>query len=405
MIKSKNDRIFYSIYALLFVSLSGVFIFEIPRAVFWSASILFGLFLLYFIFYKKSFSVPAASVPLIVFGFTYVLFTYEADHSIYYQSYIFLHLLFMFIIGYNFYPREDPFDQRSKRLDSYILIVAVMFIIYVCVTYAIFLKDPSAAPEPRKYWSVWYPGLVKKTATGFCASMMFAVGWGIYSFFFSKNRIKKIIGPILVVICFVFNIITETRLLVFLVPVMIFAEFIAWLVIRRNKKKTGLIITVVFVLSAIIVITIYSVFKNEISALLANSVFSRFADLGFRSTRWKYAANVLKNFSFTYLGGGFNSASVGVPHNFWLYVYDYGGIIPFVSYCVFTVMTVVSYFRFIKNKSIPVDLKVFITTLCVPVVTELMFEDLLYGLPSFVLIAHFIFGVFSGLAKYKPQNI
>ena len=198
MIKSKNDRIFYSIYALLFVSLSGVFIFEIPRAVFWSASILFGLFLLYFIFYKKSFSVPAASVPLIVFGFTYVLFTYEADHSIYYQSYIFLHLLFMFIIGYNFYPREDPFDQRSKRLDSYILIVAVMFIIYVCVTYAIFLKDPSAAPEPRKYWSVWYPGLVKKTATGFCASMMFAVGWGIYSFFFSKNRIKKIIGPILV---------------------------------------------------------------------------------------------------------------------------------------------------------------------------------------------------------------
>lgn len=405
MTELKNNKIIYFVYAALWILLSGVFIFEVPKIVFWSPTILFGVFLLYFFGCKKTLTFPAPAVPLLIFGFFYVLFTYNSKHTLYYQSYIFLHLLFMYIMGYNFFPKEDSFDKRSATLKKFIFAVALLFVLYVALTYFWYLRDPAAAPEERKYWSVWYPGLVKKTATGFCASMFFAVAWGSYSVFFAKKNYKKILGAVFVIICFTFNVITETRLLVFVTPVLLAAEFVTWLIIRKKKIKLALILVGIVFFAVVGVFLIYFLFKDVLKEKLSDSIFSRFIELGFRSTRWEYALNVLKDFSVIYLGGGKHSSSVGVPHNLWLYIYDFGGIIPFTAYSVFTVMTVVSYVRFLKNKCISTDLKIFLTTVAVPVLIEFMFEDLLYGLPSFILIAHFIFGVFSGLAKYKTENL
>lgn len=405
MTELKNNKVIYWLYAALWILLSGVFIFEIPKVVFWSPTILFGVFIVYFLINKKPLRLPVSAAFLLVFGIFYVLFTYTPKETVYYQSYIFLHLTFMYIMGYNFFRQGDPFNKRTETLKKYIFIVALLFVAYVALTYSFYLRDPAAAPAERKYWSVWYPGLVKKTATGFCASMFFAVSWGSYSVFFAKERYKKIVGALLVIVCFVFNIITETRLLVFVTPVLIAAEFIAWLMVRKKNIRLGLILIGTVFFTAVGILIFYFIFKDALREKFADSVFSRFFELGLRSTRWKYALNVIKDFSVTYLGGGIHSSEVGVPHNFWLYIYDFGGIVPFAAYFVFTVMTVVSYIRFLKNKYISTDLKIFITTALVPVLTEFMFEDLLYGLPSFVLIAHFILGVFSGLAAYKAENI
>ncbi|MCH5198297.1 MAG: hypothetical protein J1E34_05265 [Oscillospiraceae bacterium] len=405
MIELKNNKIIYWTYAALWVLLSGVFIFEIPKIVFWSPTVLFSVFLVYYSVNKKPLKMPAPAALLLVFGIFFVLFTYTPTQTLYYQSYIFLHMLFMYIMGYNFFPNDEPKNKRFDVLKKYIFIVSLLFIAYVALTYINFLRDPAAAPGERKDWSVWYPGLVKKTATGFCASMFFAVAWGSYSIFFSKEKYKKIIGAVLVIICFVFNIITETRLLVFFAPFLLAAEFIAWMMIRKKKIRLGIILIGGVFLAAVGSLLCYFLFKDVLQEKFSDSVFSRFIELGLRSTRWKYAMNVIKDFSITYLGGGVHSFEVGVPHNFWLYIYDFGGIIPFAAYSAFSVMTVVSYIRFLRNKEICADLKIFLTTVFVAVLVELMLEDLLYGLPSFVLIAHFIFGVISGFDIYRPNKI
>jgi len=234
--------------------------------------------------------------------------------------------------------------------------------------------------------------------------MFFAVAIGSYSVFFSRELYKRIIGAALVIICFVFNIITQTRLLVFFTPVLIAAEFVVWLIVRKKRTRAALVIVVISVVFAAAVLAVYFIFEDSIRDRFSDSSFSRFFEMGLRSTRWRYALNVINDFSLTYLGGGYHSYYVGVPHNFWLYVYDYGGIVPFAIYAVFTVMTIISYVRFIRNKNIDTELKIFLTIMTVPVFIEFMVEDLLYGLPSFVLTAHFILGVFCGLSSYKPEN-
>ena len=202
----------------------------------------------------------------------------------------------------------------------------------------------------------------------------------------------------MIAFCFGFNLLTGTRLPVLFTPVLLAAAFFLWLVFYKRKVRVGLILLAVCILLGISAIVIYTLFRDQLRERFAGTVFSRFFELGFRSTRWKYLKNVLQDFSFAYFGGGVHSKTVGVPHNFWLYVYDFGGIVPFAVYVAFTGITAVSYIRFLRGRRVSTELKCFLALLLGVVFVEFMIEDLLYALPSFVLIAHFLFGVIDGLA-------
>ena len=403
MLTKKNTAAEWLFAAFCLVMTAG-FICEVPKFVFWSPTILFGGFLAFVLWKKETLRLSLSAALLAVFGVTFVLFTYRPSQTIYYQSYIFLHSFFMFVIGYNlFQPGSDP-HKRSLVFRRYMFAVGLMYLVYVGVTFIVYLKDPLGAPDDRQYWSVWYPNYVVKTATGFCVSMMFPLAWGVYSLFFADHPVKRIVGAVLIAVCFAFNVYTRTRLLVFVTPVLLAAGFIVWLAYRKKKTRLALILSVVCVGAVALVLVLYSVFKEELQKALAGTVFYRFAELGLRSTRWKFMLNVLKNFSFLYLGGGANSAAVGVPHNLWLYVYDFGGIVPFLVYTAFTVFVAVGFVRFLKNRDLPFLTKVFVSMVLFVTVTELMMEDLLYGLPSFVQMAHFVFGVICGAAEFRKNQ-
>ena len=405
MTRQKTDRTLYILYCALWVLFSAVFIFEVPLLVFWAPTVLFGVWCGYSIYKKTPLRIPVGGVVLLVFCIAYVAFTYDPSKSIYYQSYTLLHCVFLFVIGYHFFVGDDPVEQRTKTLKQYLLIVALLYLLYIAVTYIYDRYYPLNVPEDRKYWSIWYPGTVTKAATGFCASMSFAAAWGSFMLFFAKKNLWKIFGAALVLICFVFNVVTGTRLMVLLIPVLLAGDAFLWLAFYKKKTRLAFLILGVFLLLCAGALLGYYFFKDALKQRFADSVIYRFVNLGLRSTRWKYMLNVLRNFSLTYLGGGVNTAAVGVPHNFWLYVYDFGGIVPFALYLVFTVVLIIAFIRMMKNRFLPRDLKFFLATLMVPIFAEFMLEDLFLGLPSFLHVSHFIFGVICGAAVYKPKQI
>ena len=402
---AKERNIPETVFCVFCLVMTAGFIFEVPRFVFWAPTILFAGFIVYTVMLKQPIRLSVSAALLLVFGVTYVWFTYTPSQTVYYQSYIFLHSLFMFVIGFNLFTSGVDAGRTFRQLEKYMFAVSVMYLVYVAATVIKFAFDIEGAPGYRRFWSIWYPGLVAKTATGFCVSMMFALAWGTYMIFFASKRWQRVTGISFVVSCFIFNICTQTRLLVFLTPVMLAVTFIVWLIYRKKKVRLGFTLLAVCIVLVAAVLLLYYLFKDRLQAMLADTIFYRFVELGLRSTRWRYMNNVIKNFSFSYLGGGVNSATVGVPHNFWLYVYDFGGIVPFAAYTVFTVFAAIGYIRFIKNRDLPTLLKIFLSLMLFVSFTEFMMEDLLYGLPSFVQMTHFLFGVACGAAGYvKPKE-
>ncbi len=394
----KNKNIIDYIYYALWILLSAAFVFEAPGIVFIAPTVLFGVWGAYSICKKIQLHVPVGALLLLLFCVLYVGFTYDPSKSVYYQSYILLQTAFLFTMGSHFFAGAADRFTREKELRSYILLLCIFYIIYTLVTYAVYLKDPLNVPAERKYWSIWYPGEVEKTATAFGASLLPGAAWGAYAVFFEKSVWKKILGGGIIAFCFGFNLLTGTRLPVLFTPVLLAAGFLLWLVFHKRKIRAGIVILCACILLGVSVIVIYALFKEPLRERFAGTVFSRFFELGLRSTRWKYLKNVLQDFSFAYLGGGVHSKTVGVPHNFWLYVYDFGGIVPFAVYVIFTVVVAVSYVRFLLSKENTVGVKCFLSLLLSVLFVEFMLEDLLYALPSFVLIAHFVFGVICGLA-------
>ena len=394
----KNSKLIDRVYIALWVVLSAAFVLEAPGIVFWAPTLLFGVWGAYAIFKKLPLHIPVGAVLLLVFCAVYVGFTYDPSQSVYYQSYILLQAAFLFVMGSHFFAGNADRNAQEKMLRDYILLLCIIYIIYTLATYAFYLRDPLNVPADRKYWSIWYPGEVEKTATGFGASLLLGAACGAYAVFFEKPLWKRISGGGMIAFCFGFNLLTGTRLPVLFTPVLLAAAFFLWLVFYKRKVRVGLILLAVCILLGITAIVIYTLFKDQLRERFGGTVLSRFFELGFRSTRWKYLKNVLQDFSFAYFGGGVHSKTVGVPHNFWLYVYDFGGIVPFAVYAAFTGITAVSYIRFLRGRRVSTELKCFLSLLLGVVFVEFMIEDLLYALPSFVLIAHFLFGVIDGLA-------
>ena len=396
------------VYYILWVVLMGCSIFEVPSIILWAPIILFAVFLVYRLTTGQPFELPlVGTLSLLAFVVVYVLAYTNPDYSMFSWSYMHFHAVLMFLMGYNFSRSDESLQEKFKKLESLFLIVALMYMVYVTITYGNYLLHPENAPAlERHYWSVWYPGVVIKASTGFSASLLFAVVWGAFTLFFSEKWYKKCFAVLLIAYALAFNIATGTRLLVYLTPVILVAEFFVWIIFQKKKYAVGIGVTVALVALLGAAVAYAVVNKDRLTTQFNGSIINRFFTMGFGSPlRWSYLKHVWENFSVTYEGGGVNSLTFGTPHNMWFYIYDWGGFKSFVLFCVFTLVTAVYFIRFLANRHVPTNVKFFIATLFGTVFVEFMVEDLILPLPSYYMLSFFTIGLFAGLSAYRPEGV
>lgn len=401
----KRKHILEYIYFALIAASSAIFIFEVPKLVFYSPLVLFASFCIYSLYNGRKIRFSIGSIVITIFAVIYVMFIYNPNQDLYYQAYIHIHAVLMFVIGYNF-MNDKPAEERKRCLENYILFVSVAYTIYVLIIFYNHFNNTPADLEPRFYYSLWY-SFVKKPATVISMSLVFPLIYGLYALFFLKVP-KKIIGLVFIVFVMYVNIKTGTRTLVFLFPCALLAEFVCWLIFKKKKIKEGIIIAVLCSALFIAVVVFCTVKGDELAQKFSGHSFARFfGQNGSTDNRIRYNRNVLENFSLTYLGGGFNSARVGTPHNIWLYIYDHGGIVSFAVYTVFTVILVVDYIKMLINKNISYDFKALLSTALLFIFVEFMMEPFILPLPSFYILCLFILGVISGascIGKEKSKK-
>ena len=402
MAQLNNIRL-HRLYEAGFLLLTALFVFEVRGIVFWAPMLLFGLWLAKSVYFREPLKFPVIAGVLILYTIVFLFFKYDPEETIFFQSYIHIQAVMLFLIGFHFFNAGDDPERRSTKLEQYLLTVSVMYIVYAVITFVHHYYFTPADLEPRFYYSVWYED-VTKPSTVISLSLVIPLCWGVYSLFFSKLP-YKLIGVFFIAFTVGVNLWTGTRTLVYLTPVMLITELFVWLIIKKKNYKLGIPLTALLVVGLVGGVLAITVFKEKLLAVFGDSPISRFLTMGFSSNlRVQYTMNVLKDFSLSYLGGGVHSKTFGTPHNIWLYIYDYGGIVSFAVYCVFTVLLLVRFGRFLFNKALSVELRFFIATLFGAIMVEYMMEPFMEPLPSFYMLTLFIFGAFCRLAEYKESR-
>lgn len=400
-VKKKNFlENFYIVISVLF---TGVFIFEVPGAVFFSPLLLFAAFMVYIMYSGRTLNFSVSMLILLIFTFSYVYFIYEPEESLYYQAYIHIHALFMYIIGFNFL-NDRPVEKRKKAIEDYFLIISVLFIVYVLITFYHHFYHTAADLPFRHYYSVWYNS-VTKPSTVISMCLVFPLAYGLYSLFYLRLP-YKIIGGVFCFLTVYINLRTATRTLIFLFPFALAAEFIFWLIFQKKKKKAGIILLSVGGLAFAIIIFLLIKYKDIFAVKFADYGFSRFFKVN-RSTqlRIKYMMNVINDFKLNYFGGGIHTLTCGTPHNIWLYIYDWGGIVSLGIFSVFTVIMIYNYVRFFFSKHYSVALKALLSSALALIFVEFMMEPFILPLPSFYILCYLVFGLISGFSCNKPIEI
>ena len=398
----KKEQALHRLYAAACLVFTALFVFEVPYVVFYAPVFLFTVCAAYRIYCRRPVRVPPIAVVFALYTAAFLFFAYDPRQGLYYQTYIHIQAVLLFLLGLHFFTVPDPL-RRAQTLERWFIAVSFMYIIYVGLIFAHHYLFTAADLEDRFYYSLWYPN-VTKPATVISMSLLVPFAYGAYALFFG-GRGKKVLGAAFIAVTLLVNIYTATRTLVYLTPVVLLLVFCFWCL--QNKKHVRLCFGVCGACIAVLagVALFYHLNKEMLLASFGDSVFSRFLTYGIGSKGRRTAAlYVLKNFSFTYIGSGWYSSQCGVPHNIWLYVYDYGGIVSLAVYCVFTVLLLRRVVLFLKNRAVPLPLKCLLTVTFGLVMAEYCLEPFILPLPSFYMLTLFLFGCISGLAQYHKKE-
>ena len=344
-----SDRFLEYFYYFICVLFFGAFIFEVPSVVFWSPVYLIIAFLFYSVYIKRELNYSASFFVLIIFAFAYVTFIYVPGSSLYYQAYIYIHAVIMYAVGLNFLT-EKTIEQRKKFIEYLFLIISVFYIAYVGLTFWNYFYNTEADLQFRFYYSIWYHS-VTKPATVISMCFVFPLAYGSYALFYLK-WFHKIIGALLIGLTVYVNFQTGTRTLVYVLPFLLAAQFIFWLIFEKKKIIPGVVFSVLIFVSFAAAIYFLILNRESFAKQFAGSGFARFFDSHHTfDLRIQYSMNVLRNFRLDYFGGGVNSQALGTPHNIWLYIYDWGGIVPFCIFCVLFVPNERVRFKYVPRLS------------------------------------------------------
>lgn len=259
--------------------------------------------------------------------------------------------------------------------------------------------------EGRQYNDIYGGNL-----SGTLQSLYFVVICSLLPYFILEkgNRWLKISGMASVLIAFYGSITNASRTLILLTIIIFFVGILIYQCEKTNFltaiTKTAIIIMVI----ALIVMLIIWFDLFHVQEWYAESSLGRRMVLNQSSgssieqnDRWKYASDILKQLPFNLLGG------INYPHyahNLWVDVAKDAGIIPFVAYIIFAVLTVRNGFEMLTNRKMKVYDKMFFLTVLLGLFMVFFTEPVMQGSPITFTIFCFIVGGVSSIIRLQKME-
>lgn len=307
-----------------------------------------------------------------------------------------------YIWGRSFIKKEAPYEEHTKKISVVAFILALGCLIHFTLNYII-----NQGADDRNTIDFW-TGMVM-SATGQATIACISIGVAVAYLFSEVNWKKKLFAVVTLVIVVLYNLILSGRtIIVFTLILVAFAYLFRMVIAKKGRFRT----VVVLILAAFLLYWLYNqnifgikeVFEDSLlydrffaknSAYELNEDTRAGAKAYYLKHMWEYpfgGEHLLKNYG-------------GRAHDLYFDTHDAGGIIAFISVCVYSLITISRAVQVVRCKALDFNTKQLL--ICFYIILHMQFwtEPILAGLPwtfaSFCLVDGFVATV---LEKHKDET-
>lgn len=237
------------------------------------------------------------------------------------------------------------------------------------------------------HYDIWISG--KVTATTTLTNCIPLVGFLFYILKYEKNTKFKYAFLVIMLIIFIYNFGLGQRTLYAMIAISLLVAYLLEMIFSKRKiniKKLFLFIVIIFIIICIFVLCYFYIedFKFVIDH---TRIFVKLFSLGMGSNRFTIFIDTVKLVPYHLFGGCSISEILGImPHDLWLDVYNWAGIIPYALLLVHTILFIIVMVKTIKNNKISNSFKIFIIPMFVCIGLQCLLEPIMSGASLFLII-------------------
>lgn len=221
-----------------------------------------------------------------------------------------------------------------------------------------------------------------------------------YNIFCEKRITVKIFGILASLGGIYGTIANASRTLIYLTLISFLVAFVMYSYLYRNNRQIAKIWLVVIFAAALFIMIVWLNLFNIIGWFTNTALGQRLAKSstsGIASNlRFTYAVDVLR-LLFKYPMGIPYSYYSHYAHNLWLDIARETGVVPFILYLWFSILSIKSIIKTLRSKFIPKEAKIFIVSLTSAFFMSFFAEPVLIGAPQIFSIYCFMIGYLSSI--------
>ena len=322
-------------------------------------------------------------VILCLFGISFYAFSYKLG----FYSVMGFTLPMAYYIGSNIKTENE--DNVKKVV--YLLAISMALHVVLNSVYEIIVHGKHGFFFSSSHYDIWTQDKIVSTAIAIDIDLLIACFY--YLLFHEKNIKIKIFSFIILAEAMFYLIVigrrTQILLLLSVLLVSVIYEALILKTISSKQKKQLMYLSLLVLTVLMIFVLMYafnvSGFKTFVEELKLVQKLKR----GLISDeRIKVFFESIVLIPYHLFGGQQISESLGIQiHHFWLDIYDYAGIIPFVLMCIYSVFYFKAFIKIIRNKKIDNPFKTLTIGLFVCIFIQMNLEPMMTGASIFVIIS------------------
>ena len=328
-------------------------------------------------------------IILCLFGISFFIFSYKLG----FYSTMGLCLPMAYYIGSNIKKTDE---DSIKKI---IYIIGFGMACHVALNFvADFMIGGTSAIGSIKHYDIWTGDFVITTSTATNCIMIVSLIY--YLLVYENNKTNKILGIVLFLIVFIYDIALGRRTPLFMIAICLLISLIIDKFIYKNdsNKKQLIIMSSIICGLILLVILIYVSNLFNLKNIIDNfGIVKKFKEYGLSSGRLDIFVQAIKLMP-EHLWGGMQIHNIlGIQvHDLWMDTFDYAGIIPYLLLVAHTILFIITFIRIIKREQLSRDFKLLIIVLFISIAIQMFLEPVMTGSSIFIILVIIIEAVLEG---------
>lgn len=353
--------------------------------------------LILFVDNKLQFKVnkPLVFITLCLFAISFYGFSYNLG----------FYSVMGFTLPMAYYIGSNIKDNNEDKIKKVIYLLAFSMCIHLILNsiYEYIVHGPDGFFFSSSHYDIWTRGKVSSTLIAI--DIVLLIGCLYYLIFHENNKTVKISGIVLFVLGMAYLLIIgrRTPILILILTMLvsfIYESFVAKTITEKNKR-IFIKVSIAVVISIVLMLLAYNLNIMDIQNKLSDFRLIQKLKQGLMNDeRISVLINTIRLMPKYLFGGQKISTELALQvHHFWLDIYDYAGIVPFVIICIYSVYYLMTYLKVLNNNQVSNRFKTLITGLFVCIFILLNIEPMMTGASIFVIISVIIEGLLEGLSN------